>query len=533
MALHNPIVELLQKENTLIEFIEDRAREIPKHNAILFKDQAITYEELNQKANILAASLIRMGIKANDRIAVILPNRPEFIILWMAASKIGAAIVGLNYRYQQEEVIYMCGVSRPSVMVCMSQLANIDYSKFLSAIKDQLPSVKHYVFIGETEFPGAINFYDLIDVDIDTDVVSSASKQVKPDNDNFIIFTSGTTGKPKGAVLTQKSIIAMLRPWARNIELNVGEKLLVPVPLNHVGGATCCSLAILSNGATVVLQELFNPQEMLKLIQQEKVDAVGGVPTMFEMLFATYPNLNKADVPSVRLVLHGGSSASPSVLQKMNEVFKCPLIACYGATEVSGFICYTSPHDSFEKSSTVGRVAEGSQLKIVDPVTRKEVPHGEIGEVAVKSDMLFDRYLDLPEELAKPFDDGWFYMGDLGYLDEDGYLVIAGRTKEMYINSGFNVYPKEIEDKLMEHPAVAMAAVVGIPHDIKGEVGVAFVVTKPDSKVMEDELIEYCKSRLANYKVPTRVFFESQLPMTTIGKVHKTLLVETAIQKTK
>lgn len=325
MAVHNPIVELLQKENTLIEFIEDRVREIPKHNAILFKDQAITYEELNQKANILAASLIRMGIKANDRIAVILPNRPEFIILWMAASKIGAAIVGLNYRYQQEEVIYMCGVSRPSVMVCMSQLANIDYSKFLSEIKDQLPSVKHYVFIGETEFPGAINFYDLIDVDIDTDVVSSASKQVKPDNDNFIIFTSGTTGKPKGAVLTQKSIIAMLRPWARNIELNVGEKFLVPVPLNHVGGATCCTLAILSNGATVVLQELFNPQEMLKLIQQEKVDAVGGVPTMFEMLFATYPNLNKADVPSVRLVLHGGSSASPSVLQKMNEVFKCPL----------------------------------------------------------------------------------------------------------------------------------------------------------------------------------------------------------------
>lgn len=529
----NPIVELLQKESTLVEFIEDRAREIPKHNAILFKDQAITYQELNQKANILAASLIRMGIQANDRIAVILPNRPEFIILWMAASKIGAAIVGLNFRYQQEEVIYMAGVSRPSVMVCMSQLANIDYNQFLSAIKDQLPSVKHYVFIGKTEFPGAIYFDDLIDVDINTEIVASVSKQVKPDHDNFIIFTSGTTGKPKGAVLTQKSIIAMLRPWARNLELKVGDKYLVPVPLNHVGGGTCCTLAILSNGATVVLQELFNPQEMLKLIQQEKVDAVGGVPTMFEMLFATYPNLNNADVPSVRLAIHGGSSASPSVLQKMNEVFKCPLIACYGATEVSGFISYTSPHDSFEKSSTVGRVGEGSQLKIVDPITRQEVPQGEIGEVAVKSEMLFDRYLNLPEELAKPFDDGWFYMGDLGYLDDDGYLVIAGRTKEMYINGGFNVYPKEIEDKLMDHPAIAMAAVVGIPHDIKGEVGVAFVVTNSNSEVTEDELIEYCKSKLANYKVPTRVFFESELPRTTIGKVHKALLVETAIQKTR
>jgi acyl-CoA synthetase (AMP-forming)/AMP-acid ligase II len=532
MTTQNPMIERLQTEETLSEMIENRARELAGKTAMIFYDEAVTYREVNDRVNSLATAFLAMGITAKDRIAVIMPTRPEFIYLWLAASRIGASLVGLNFRYMHDEVVYMVNNSKPSVLVCINEFAFTNYNNFLSEIRDRLPSLKKFIFLGKTEFPGAIDFNELLNTKPDYAKLSEAAKEVKKENDNFIIYTSGTTGKPKGAVLTQKSIMAMMKLWVKNLELEPDDRILCILPLNHVGGGTIMALSSLASGISLVLHDMFVPDQVLEIIQKHKVTVFGAVPTVFEILFAARPDITSDMLSSIRLTAYGGSPATPEVLKIMKEKFNCPVMACYGSTEVSGFITYTRRDDPFEKSMTAGRVPEGVEAKIVKPDTREELPAGEIGEIAFRSDMVIDRYLDMPEETEKAFDkDGWFYMGDLGYFDGDGFLVIAGRTKEMYITGGFNVYPKEIEDCLARHPDVIMAAVIGVPHPIKGETGIAFVVRNPASEITGEDLIEFCKPKMADYKVPSQVFLEASLPMTTVGKVQKTALREIALER--
>jgi fatty-acyl-CoA synthase len=233
--------------------------------------------------------------------------------------------------------------------------------------------------------------------------------------------------------------------------------------------------------------------------------------------------------PDVSIVAYGGSPATPETIAAMRGRFGAAVMACYGSTEVSGFCSYTRRNDPSERAVTAGKPGEGVEMKIVHPVDRRDLPLGEIGEIAIRSEMVFDRYLNLPDETAKTFsDDGWFYTGDLASMHTDGYLTIAGRSKEMFINSGFNVYPKEIEDKLVEHPGVSTAAVIGVPHKTKGEVGWAFVLPVPGVEVCEEDLISHCQSAIADYKVPERIFVETDLPISPVGKIIKQELKERA-----
>jgi len=522
MFKKNEMVELLQKEKTLAESIANRAERIPEHTALIYDGEKTTFKQLNDKADSLAAAFLKMGIGAKDRIAVILPTRPEFLYVWYAASKIGAAVVGLNVRYRHEEIAYMVNDAKPSVLVCINSFAGTNYNDFLSPILPKLLSVKHFVFLGPTGFTGAVDFGKLIEEKADHRAINRIAAEVDPAGDNFIIYTSGTTGRPKGAVLTQKSILAMMRPWTRNIGLNEEDKMFCCLPLNHVGGGTILALSTLASGATLVMADTFVPDKTLTIIHDLQCEAIGAVPTIYAILFSL-PDFRKEILSSLQLAIYGGAAASPALLEKMRNNINGVIMACYGATEVSGFCTYTSISDPIEKIMiTVGRAPEGVGMRIVDPLTRKTLAVRETGEVAIKGDLLIDRYLNMPEETQKAFDrEGWFYTGDMGYLDEKGYLTLVGRYKEMYICGGYNVYPKEIEDVLMAHPAVAMAAVIGIPDEIKGEVGWAFVMKKPGSEVRDEELRQYCKSKLADYKVPSRIMIESVLPMTALGKIDK------------
>jgi fatty-acyl-CoA synthase len=342
-----------------------------------------------------------------------------------------------------------------------------------------------------------------------------------------MIYTSGSTGRPKGAVLTQKSILAMIRPWAANLMLKNEDRLLLVLPLNHVGGGTICAMTSLASGATSVMHDMFLPDIALSLIDEQKITILAGVPTMYAMIFSL-PSFDKRTLNSVRTAVYGGAAAPPELLNKMNTLMICRIIGTYGSTEVSGFCTYTTAEDSFDTVlTTVGKPPKSINIKIVDPVSRAALNTGQIGEVAIKGDLLIDRYLNMPEETRLVFDnEGWFFSGDMGCLNQEGYLTLAGRLKEMYITGGFNVYPKEIEDILAEHPAVAMAAVIGVPDDIKGETGWAFVMKVPGSNVTVDDLTKYCKEKMANYKVPSKIFIEDTLPMTSLGKVHKPTLKE-------
>jgi fatty-acyl-CoA synthase len=523
MFERNEMIELLQDERTLAETITVRAERLPDHAAIAFNNETITYRQLNDKVDSLATALLKMGIGANDRIAVILPTRPEFLYVWYAASKIGAAVVGLNVRYRQDEIIHMVNNAKPSVLVCINEFAGTNYCDFLTALRPRLPTIQRFIFVGQTAFAGSTDFQQMMGEKADSSGVYKAATKVDPSADNFIIYTSGTTGRPKGAVLTQNSILAMMRPWARNMGLNQADKMFCILPFNHVGGGTILALSTLASGATLVMMDAFVPNKTLALIQDLQCQAFGAVPTIYAIFFSL-PDFRREMLSSLQLALYGGAAASPELLQKMKDNMpNAVIMACYGATEVSGFCTYTSVEDSVEKiMKTVGRAPKGIGLRVVDPHNRKELPIGEIGEVAVKGDLLIDRYLDMPEETGKAFDhDGWYYTGDMGYLDDLGYLTLVGRYKEMYICGGYNVYPKEIEDILMEHPAVAMAAVISFPDEIKGEVGLAFIMKKPGTEVEETALNEYCKSRMADYKVPVKIVIKDTLPMTALGKLDK------------
>ncbi|MFY9112176.1 MAG: AMP-binding protein [Desulfomonilia bacterium] len=523
MFERSEMVELLQREETLAESITERAAKRPDHTAIIFNDEHITYRQLNERIDALATSFLKMGIGADDRIAVILPTRPEFLYVWYAASKIGAAVVGLNFRYREEEIVYMVNNSRPSVLVCINEFAGVKYSDFLTPLLTKIPTIKHFIFLGPTAFQGALDLEKLMSGKADVSLLSRAAAGVTPEGDNFIIYTSGTTGRPKGAVLTQKSIIAMMRPWAKNLGLNETDRMFCVLPLNHVGGGTLQALTSLASGATLVLLDMFVPARALELIQSLRCTAFGAVPTIYAILFSL-PDFKKEMLSSLRVAIYGGAAASPDLLQKMKDnMTNAVIMACYGATEVSGFCTYTSFDDPIDKiMNTVGRAPGGISLKVVDPIKRNELPSPQIGEVAVKGELLIDRYLDMPEETEKAFDrDGWFYTGDMGYVDDKGYLTLVGRYKEMYINGGYNVYPLEIENILAQHPAVAIAAVIGAPDDIKGEVGWAFLMKKPGSEVGEEELKSFCKARMADYKVPSRFIIDNALPMTGLGKINK------------
>ena len=529
------IFETLRQESLLGQMIENRAKLIPNKTAIIFKNYELSYKEVNDKVNALATSLIKMSVTHQDRIAIILPTRPEFIFVWLAAAKIGATIVGLNVRYRENELLYMINSTKPSMVVCINEFAGVNYSEFLGTLAPKLPSVKHFIFIGKSNFPGAMNFEELLNQPANLSLLAEAAKNVNSESDNFIIFTSGSTGRPKGAVLTQKSIMAMVKPWVNNIKLNVDDKMLDVLPLNHVGGGTIIAISCLATGATLVLHDIFKPDEVLELIKKHRVTVMGGVPTIYATFF-TLPNFNNDYLSSLRLVIYGGAAASPELLQKMTKYMnRVTIMGCYGATELSGFCTYTSINDDFEKVlNTVGRTPAEFAIKIVNPEDRKELSIGKIGEVAIKGDLVFDRYLDMPDETKKVIDDeGWFYTGDMGFLDQDGYVTLVGRYKEMYITSGFNVYPKEIEDVLMEHPDVAISAVIGMPDEIKGEVGWAFVMKKPGTSVTEDELKAFCESKVAKYKVPSRIFVEDNLPATPLGKIHKPTLKELAVERLK
>lgn len=530
MSQGNPMIQKLAEESTLGRMLENRARELPEHPAIMYHGTTLTFAELDDTVNRLATDLLNRGVTKQDRIALILPTRPEYLYVWFAASKIGCSVVGLNFRYKEDEVVYMVNESKPRFLVCINSFAETDYSEFVANVKDRCPSLETFIFVGATDFPGAVAFDDLVAGRADPEAIEKAQAKVKPEEDNLIIFTSGSTGKPKGAVLTQKSIMAMLRPWARNLDFAPDDRALDVLPLNHVGGGTLLAMGPLSSGVTLVLHDVFDPASVLDMIQDLGVTVFGGVPTVYALFFSL-PNFDKTKLSSLNLMAYGGSAATPELLKKMDENTDATIMACYGSTEVSGFCTYTRRDDPVQKilDNSVGRPPEEVDLSIVDPNNRKSLSQGEVGEVAVRGDLLIDRYLNAPETTAKSFDqDGWFYTGDMGYLDEDGFLFLVGRYKEMYICGGFNVYPPEIEDVIVQHPNVSMAAVIGVPHEKMGEVGWAYVMKRPGTELDPEELRQMCAKRLADYKVPAQVIVRDILPMTALGKIHKPTLAEEA-----
>jgi fatty-acyl-CoA synthase len=514
----------------LSDYMRKWAREMPDHNALIYQDKPMTYKELEQNAEQLAKYMISIGVKKGDRIGYVMEGRPEFFVLYMAASIIGAIIVGMNVRYTPPEMEYILNNCQASHVIAQYSLGDVNYQERLGKALKNCPSVDQvWIYGGPLEMPQAVAVEEILKGDYSRfdQELKTRESQVEANDGLIIVYTSGTTGQPKGAVLTHRNVVSMSLVLIDEFHLPTGMKpedhVLHMVPTNHVSGATEWGAAPLVAGATQVLLGSFDPVLALQMAEKYKTPMLEGVPTMWALMFAL-PNFKDYDLSSVRFCMVGGAPAPKDILTKMLELtpYCCNPM---GMTETAGLSTYSDRGASLESLNvSVGKCAPEWELKIVD-ADRKEVPKGTAGEIAYRGAIVFKEYFNMPEATRAAIDDeGWFYSGDAALIDENGDLRLVGRLKEMYITGGFNVYPAEIEEQISRYPGVLMCAVIPVPHAIMGEVGRGFIVPKPGETVDTAALQEYLKDYLADYKIPRQWEIRDSFPLTTLGKIEKKIL---------
>ncbi|MFZ5643250.1 MAG: class I adenylate-forming enzyme family protein [Bacillota bacterium] len=516
------------KSELVIDVIANGKEKYTDSEAVVFNETTLTYKQLENRVKRFSEALAGFGMKKGDRLALLLPTSANFLTCWLGASGLGVITVGLNVRYRESELSYMMDQSAPRLLVVSPEFAGTNMLEIIEKIRPK--TVEQVIIDSDRKIDDYCTITEFTDRWAEKGQ-GAPPEPVYPEDGNFIIYTSGTTGKPKAALLNSRSILSMCRSLGKAMAVTPSDRLLNALPLNHVGGATILAINSLMHGSTLILQDSFHPEKYAQAIQEKKITVTGGVPTMLAMLLSS--GLYKEfDLSSLRLVIFGGSPAPPVLLESLQKTLKCHLMSCYGLTEVSGFCTTTSLSDAADKIfSTVGKPLEGIDYKVVNQ-SGNQVNEGESGELLVRGDIVIPGYYLGPGNIDPCRDeDGWLHTGDIASVDKDGYISIVGRVKEMYITGGYNVYPPEIEDCLCQHPGVLLAAVIGVPDSIYGEVGKAFVLPRPGSELTTEILAAYCKERLADYKIPRTFEIVDSFPMTPLGKIRKSELKDMFVTK--
>ncbi|HPF20547.1 MAG TPA: class I adenylate-forming enzyme family protein [Syntrophomonas sp.] len=510
----------------LSDYLKQAAAQKPEHTALIAGDERISYAELARRVEKLAAYLIKTGVQKGDRLAYVFAPCPEFMYLYLAAARVGAVITGMGTRQTEPEMTYVLNNSQASHIFSLYSMYDIDYQDRFASILPQCTTVKSLIIAqGQARLPQAVSLEEILQGDYTAylDELQRREAELDADDGLLIVYTSGSTGTPKGALMSHRNIIHMSLVELAMCDGNGDDIWLNHLPVNHVSGATEVGATALVANATQVM-EPFNPARTLEIIQTEKVTILGQVPTMFAIEFAL-PNYADYDFTSLRAVVISGAPAPVETLKKMKETMCDNCYNCLGLTEVSGLITFTERGASLETLNlTVGKCAPDFAMKLTDP-DRREVAPGEVGEIAYRGTSVIKEYFMLPEATKAAFDDeGWFYSGDLGLIDADGNLRMVGRSKEIYITNGYNVYPAEVEDAIMKFPGVMLCACVGVPHPVAGEIGRAYVVPLPGHTIDTEQLKEFLKDHLSSYKIPREYVLREMLPMTMLGKIEKKLL---------
>ena len=510
----------------LSDYMHKGAREKPDHIALIADNERISYAELARRVEQLSTYLVKIGVQKGDRLAYVFIPCPEFMYLYMAASRVGAVITGIGTRQTESEMTYVLNNSQASHIFCLHSMYDIDYQERFEKILPNCPTVKSLVIAkGSPQLPQAVSLDEVLKGDYSEykDKLREREAELTSDDGLLIVYTSGSTGTPKGALMSHRNIIHMSLVELAMCDGNADDIWLNHLPVNHVSGATEVGATALVANATQIM-EPFNPARALEIIQTEKVTILGQVPTMFAIEFAL-PNYDSFNLSSLRRVVISGAPAPIETLKKMKETMCEYCYNCLGLTEVSGLITYTELGASLETlNQTVGKCAPDFAMKLVDN-ERQEVAPGEVGEIAYRGTSVIKEYFMLPEATAAAFDaEGWFYSGDLGLIDEDGNLRMVGRSKEIYITNGYNVYPAEVEDAIMQFPGVMLCACVGVPNPVAGEIGRAYIVPLPGHTIDFAQLKEFLKQQISSYKIPHQYVLREMLPMTMLGKIEKKLL---------
>jgi len=510
---------------TLNDVLDCLAASQGQRPAVLFQDQGLTYSELQRDANRLAGGLAALGLAKGERIAVWLPSCLDWVRLEFAVARLGLVLVPLSTRFKMGEAEYILRQSDAVALVLADRWHGIDFIERLGPVtSDRFPSLRSLIVKGERLPAGAVTFEDLT-----SGPPLTPSPPVHPDDPLLILYTSGTTGFPKGAVLTHRNVVYNAFHMAQRQHLTPEDRLLVAPPLFHVFGCVDGVVGYLSHGASVVVQEIFEPGESLALIERHRCTAVYSTATMFQMLLE-HPDLSSRDRRSLRTGMIGSMPVPETVMRGVVERLGVPeIVNGYGQTEAPISLLTEAGAGFGVLLAGVGPVLPGVELQLVNPASGEPVSPGEEGEICVRGPHVMQGYYRAPEKTAEAIDrDGWLHSGDLAREVDGGLYRITGRLKDMYITGGLKVYPAEVENILYQHPAVLHTAVVGVPDARMGEVGHAFIQRRPEVPVDATALVAFVRERLASYKVPRSVTFVDEFPLTSNGKVQKFRLRELA-----
>ena len=506
---------------TLAESLELRARENPTRPFVAFGEQRLTYGQVDQQAAALAAALHELGIEAGDRIALTLPNWPEFIVSAFAAAKLGAVIVPLNPRFTSPELQYALRHSESVAVVTAENWGGIDYLARFEQFLGVLPDLQYVLSVGKEDlwYDDRIHQFE--------DLVSSGEGRPFPrwegaaDALFAIVYTSGTMGKPKGVALTHENLMSNAATTAEAIGLTADDVVFGVNTLFNVFGIGTGVLGTMAAGASLVLDEGLSPAEALEVVEREGVTVIHGVPTNF-ILALNEPSRASRNLSSLRTGIVAGAPVTEELAQRIMRDLVPGIRVGYGMTETGNTVSVNTPDDPRGKQvATVGRPLAETEVRVID-ADGSVLPVESVGEVAIRGPGVMQGYYRQPGETAQVFTpDGFFLTGDLGMVDEEGYVHLIGRRKEMIIRGGFNVYPREVEDRLHAHPAVLDVAVVGLPDEILGEKACACIVPVEGAIVTGEEIRDFCREVLADYKVPDLVRFLDGFPLTGSGKVRR------------
>ncbi|WP_059102834.1 AMP-binding protein [Shouchella shacheensis] len=527
-------------EVTVGELLTQRANDVSHVDAVVYPDRGLrlSYKAFDQQCKTLAKAFIRLGIRHGEHVAIWATNKPEWITTQFATAKAGAVLVTVSTNYQASELEYLLKQSDSTTLLLMDTYKGTSYIDTLYSIvpelkdaepgalqSEKLPYLKNIIYLGEEKHPGMWNWKDLVALGEETsdDILEKREKLLSPTDVINMQYTSGTTGFPKGVMLTHHNIVNNGAQIASCMNLTDKDRLCIPVPFFHCFGCVLGILACVSKGASMVMVEEFEAEKVLQAIESEKCTAVHGVPTMF-IQELNHPRFASYDLSTLRTGIMAGSTCPVEVMKGVVERMGArELTIAYGQTESSPVITQTRTDDAIElRVNSVGRALPGVEVKIVEPGTMNELAPGSQGELCTRGYHVMRGYYKNDEAtLAAITEDGWLKTGDLAVMDENGYLQITGRLKDMIIRGGENIYPREIEEFLYQHPSVLDVQVIGVPDEVYGEEVCAWMILKEGIIVHEEDIRTFCQGEIAHHKIPRYFRFVDEYPMTASGKIQK------------
>ncbi len=548
LAWYDPGVpsEVEVPDTSLDRLLSDTATRHPNRVAIRFLGASLTYAQLDRAASRFAGALQRLGVKKGDRVAVLLPNCPQMVMAYYGGLRAGAVLAPTSPLYVESELQHQFADAEASVVVCLSALL-----PRVQAVRGSLPALKHVVVTNIKEyfppltrllFTVAKEKKDGHRVTLPSDgrtwwfqqLLASAPDAPSPvplagEDLALLQYTGGTTGLSKAAMLTHRNMVAntlQTRAWFANIGKPDGSDVILgTIPLFHIYAMTTVMNFGVSGGGTMVLLPKFDLKDVLKTIDRERPDLFPGVPTMY-MAINHAPDLGRHHLSSLKGAISGAAPLPQEVQARFEELTGAKLVEGYGLTEASP-VTHCNPMEGRRKMGTIGVPFPSTDAAIFDQETgTKRLPPGEIGELAVKGPQVMQGYWRRDGETAQALRNGWLFTGDIARMDEDGFFSIVDRKKDMIITGGMNVYPRDVEELLYQHPKILEAVAVGIPDDRWGEAVKVYIVLKPGATATEQEIVDYCREKMARYKVPKHVEFRSGLPKTLVGKFLRRKLLE-------